>query len=75
MFLKRWSEVSFHHCPKNANQVAHELAKFAYSSKETHVWDGDPPDFILSYGIRDVSLLSVQLTLLSVKQKHQVAFL
>jgi hypothetical protein len=40
--------------------VAHELAKFAYSSKETHVWDGDPPGFIFPHVIRDVTLLSTE---------------
>jgi hypothetical protein len=54
------TDVSFHHCPRSANQVAHELAKFAYSSKETHVWDGDPPGFIFPHVIRDVTLLSTE---------------
>jgi hypothetical protein len=52
--------VSFHHCPRNDNQVVHELAKFSYSSKKTHEWDGDPRDFILSDVIRDITLLSVK---------------
>jgi ribonuclease HI len=34
--------VSFQHCPRKANQVAHNLAKFAYDTKQTFSWDGDP---------------------------------
>jgi hypothetical protein len=52
--------VSFHHCPRSANQVTHELAKFAYNSKETHVRDGDTPPFILPHVIRNVTLLSIE---------------
>lgn len=33
--------------------MTHELAIFAYESKETHVWDGDSPDSICL----DVTLL------------------
>jgi hypothetical protein len=53
-------EVHFHHCPRNANQVAQELMKFSYSSKDTHVWDCDPPDFISTHVIRDITLLLVE---------------
>jgi hypothetical protein len=52
-------EVYFHHCPRNANKVVEELAKFSYSSKETYAWNVDPSDFILSHVISDVTLLSV----------------
>jgi hypothetical protein len=41
------TDVSFHRCPRSANQVTHELAKFAYNLKETNVWDGNTPAFIL----------------------------
>ena len=42
-------DVSFQHCMRDANQVAHQLAKHVYQSKENLVWDGDPPGFILPY--------------------------
>jgi hypothetical protein len=45
------TDVSFHHCPRSANQVTHELAKFAYNLKETNVWDGNTPAFILLHAI------------------------
>jgi hypothetical protein len=35
-------KVMFQHCPKEANDVAQELAKSIYLSKEYIVWDGDP---------------------------------
>ena len=36
-------------CPRDANQVAHELAKHAYQMKVQLEWDGDTPDFILPF--------------------------
>jgi hypothetical protein len=53
--------VSFQQCSRSANEVTHELARFAYASKETYVLDGDPPKFILPYLIRDVILLSNEM--------------
>jgi hypothetical protein len=42
-------KVRFQHCPRKANQVAYELAKFAFDSKETFIWEGDPPIFYLFF--------------------------
>jgi hypothetical protein len=39
------TEVSLKIYSWNANQVAHESAKFAYVSKESCVWDSDPGDY------------------------------
>jgi ribonuclease HI len=50
--------ISFNHCQREANQVAHQMAKYSYDTKESHAWDGDPPDFILPFIIRDVTLLT-----------------
>ena len=46
-------EISFAHCPREANKVAHELAKFAYESKRSSSWKEVPPDldFILPFVI------------------------
>jgi hypothetical protein len=43
-FLKASSmeEVLFQHCNRDANQVAHSLARHVYESKEKLVWNGDP---------------------------------
>jgi ribonuclease HI len=48
--------VFFQHCPRDANVVAHNLAKMAYDSRNGFGWDGRPPDFILSDVIRDVTM-------------------
>jgi ribonuclease HI len=59
-FLKASSmkEVLFQHCNRDANQVAHSLARHVYESKENLVWNGDPPKFILPFVILDVTILS-----------------
>jgi ribonuclease HI len=35
-------EVSFKLCPREVNQVAHELASYSYSNKISCTWDDDP---------------------------------
>jgi hypothetical protein len=37
--------------------VAHLLAKLLFDSKESLVWEGDPPDFILPSLVADVIML------------------
>jgi hypothetical protein len=49
------TEIHFQHCHREANQVAHELAKVAHSSSENHSWEGDRPVFVLPSVIRDVT--------------------
>jgi hypothetical protein len=51
------AQVSFKHCHRDSNRVAHELATFAYCSNVTRVWDGDPPGLILPCVIHDITLL------------------
>lgn len=59
-FMKAHSldSVEFIHCPREANQVAHQLAKFSYSSNSVLSWDGEPPEFIFPFVINDVTLLA-----------------
>jgi hypothetical protein len=38
--------------------VAHELARFSFSSKEIFSWVDVHPDFILPFVFRDVTLLT-----------------
>ena len=52
------SEISFAHCPREANRVAHHLAKYAFDSNTDVFWDGDPPSFIMPFVIADVTLLA-----------------
>jgi ribonuclease HI len=48
-------EVSFKFCPREANQVAHELARHSFSSKSSCTWDDDPPRFLLDKLLNDVT--------------------
>jgi ribonuclease HI len=49
--------VSFKHCPRDANGVAHVLAKVAFDSGSSGYWEGEPPDFIVSHLVNDVTIL------------------
>jgi ribonuclease HI len=49
--------VSFHHTLREANQVAHELAKNSFSNKSTCNWIDEPPDFILDKLLNDVTVI------------------
>ena len=49
-------DISFSHCFREANLVAHHLARNAFRSKQVFIWDGDPPVFILPFVIKDVAL-------------------
>jgi ribonuclease HI len=48
-------DVSFSHCPRKANKVAHELAKFSFSNELCCNWVDEPPSFLLDKLIRDVT--------------------
>jgi ribonuclease HI len=50
--------IQFMHCNREANQVAHELARFAFSSKDILSWVDESPDFILPFVLRDVTLFT-----------------
>jgi ribonuclease HI len=55
-----WSgfgNVSIEHCNRGANQVAHELARVAFSSGNSCTWVDEPPRFILSKLVDDVTIL------------------
>jgi ribonuclease HI len=49
--------VSFIRCPREANQVAHEIAKSSFLNKLSYNWDDEPPSFILDRIIHDVIVL------------------
>jgi ribonuclease HI len=52
------TEPSLIHCHREANQVAHELAKYAYRSNENLFWEGDSPSFIFPYVMNDVTMFT-----------------
>jgi hypothetical protein len=50
-------DVSFSHCPREANGVAHELARFCYSNCLSCNWIDEPPRFLLDSLLNDVTVL------------------
>jgi ribonuclease HI len=46
--------VSFKFCQREANQVAHEIAKFGYIHNHNCNWVDEPPSFILDRLVNDV---------------------
>jgi ribonuclease HI len=58
-FLARgFTSVSFSHCPRESNKVAHKLAASAEGFQSV-VWIEDPPDFIVGQLAIDVNLFSL----------------
>jgi ribonuclease HI len=49
--------VSFRHCPRDANEVAHVLARAAFDSGSSGFWEGEPPEVIVSHLVNDVTIL------------------
>jgi ribonuclease HI len=49
--------INFRHCPREVNRVAHVLARESFRNKITCTWDDDPPSFLLSSLIDDVTEL------------------
>jgi hypothetical protein len=55
-----WSgfqDISIEHCSREANQVAHNLARRARQHRQNCTWVDDPPNFILDLVINDVTIL------------------
>jgi hypothetical protein len=51
--------VSFAHCPREANKTAHELGRVYFNNKISCNWDDEPSSFLLSLLIRDVTIFAV----------------
>jgi ribonuclease HI len=51
--------VSFKFCPREANQVAHEIAKFCFLNALNCNWVDDPPSFLLDRLLNDVTIPSL----------------
>jgi hypothetical protein len=47
--------VIFKYCPREANKVAHELARFCFSSRSSCNWVDESPSFLLEKLINDVT--------------------
>ena len=52
-------KVIFTHCPREANGVAHELARQCFVSKISCNWIDEPPSFILDKFLNDVTIVDV----------------
>ena len=55
-----WSgfqDISIEHCSREANQVAHNLARRARQHRQNCTWVDEPPNFILDLVINDVTIL------------------
>ena len=50
--------VTFKHCPREANEVAHELAQSCFGNKISCNWVDEPPSFILGKLINDVTIMN-----------------
>jgi hypothetical protein len=48
-------KVSFKHCLREVNEVAHDIARFCFSSKASCNWVDEPPSFLLEKLINDVT--------------------
>ena len=50
-------KVIFTHCFREANSVAHELAKFSFCNKVEASWTNEPPEFLASQLVNDVTIV------------------
>lgn len=48
--------VSFQHCPREANNLAHQLARHGYDSQLFISWEDEPPDFLVPHVLKDVTI-------------------
>jgi len=52
--------ISLEYCNREANGVAHELARVALPEKLTCNWVDEPPRFLLGALVNDVTVLQTQ---------------
>ena len=50
--------VKFSYCPREANEVAHELAKNSFTNKNSYSWSAEAPSFIVSKLINNVTIMN-----------------
>jgi len=53
-----FQEISIEHLCREANQVAHELARQAMITRVNCIWDDDPPSFITHFLSSDVTIFN-----------------
>jgi hypothetical protein len=52
-----YRKILFEHCKREANQVAHDLARHCFINHDDDFWDNDPPSFIMRAMVNDVTVL------------------
>jgi ribonuclease HI len=57
-----FSLKTIEHCNRDANQVAHELAKFTFVNRSTCIWADEPPRLLIATLANDVILFNDQLS-------------
>jgi ribonuclease HI len=55
---QRVGMIKVQHCPREANKVAHNLAKSCFESDRVIQWDGDPPSHVSVDALNNVAFLS-----------------
>lgn len=52
-----FASVSYTQCPREANEVAHNLAKNSFSEKSSMFWESIIPNFISHSIVNDMSII------------------
>ena len=52
--------VEFLPCPREVNEVVHGIVKFVYVNDVSCNWVDEPPDFVVSTLVNDVTILPNQ---------------
>jgi hypothetical protein len=52
-----FASVEYSHCPREANEVAHELAQNSFRDNTSMFWDSVIPDFISHSIVNDLSII------------------
>jgi hypothetical protein len=63
-----FDKIVFEFCSRDANIVAHDLAKFSVNSNSSCNWGDDPPSLIFS-GLTNVSLIINKASRMAVPKK------
>jgi ribonuclease HI len=58
--VRRIGHITVQNCFREANSVAHKLARVSFDSKNFIFWDCDPPSFIIPDVTNDVNLFDLQ---------------
>jgi hypothetical protein len=55
-----FSKVSYEFCPRESKWVAHELARNCFQTFNSCIWNDDPPSFIHTSLINDLSMFGMK---------------